>query len=494
MLGLDGRGQLGDVAVVEGRPRPPRGRSAAPSRRCPRGLRPGRRRRGRRRPGLLRCSRWSWTRRTQMRTRLRPTGTLGSWTSSRSLRGIWDDVVGTQPAPEPIAVWLTAVVALALVAVPRVWPVARHVVTIAHEGAHGVAALLSGRRLAGIRLHSDTSGLTVSRGRSTGPGMVATALAGYPGPALLGLGAAYLLHQRARARGAVARGAPARRCSSCRSATSTACTPCWSPGWPSSRCPGGGATRCSRWRRTPAPGSCCSPAPRPVLELQGERRRGRARTSDADLLARLTHVPGIVWVAVLPGRDRGLPGGRRLVAAARASAEAGRGLRARRTLDGMPGSASPRSRRVLAVAAGLCRLRGPAPDRSAGGAAGRRRQQPSADDPADRSAPPTPTDGPARRPLAGPADQRRTPGAGPALDPGAADPGSGGRALPRADRRRARHRHPEPRPRRQPARTGRGSGAGRGGQLPGDGTPALVHARLRVPAPAAPGRRGRGRR
>ena len=65
--------------------------------------------------------------------------------------------------------------------------------TIAHEGAHGVAALLSGRRLAGIRLHSDTSGLTVSKGRSSGPGMVVTAGAGYVGPALAGLGAAYPL-------------------------------------------------------------------------------------------------------------------------------------------------------------------------------------------------------------------------------------------------------------------------------------------------------------
>jgi hypothetical protein len=36
--------------------------------------------------------------------------------------------------------------------------------------------------------------------------------------------------------------------------------------------------------------------PRPVVELQQERRRGRARTSDADVLARLTRVPGLLWV------------------------------------------------------------------------------------------------------------------------------------------------------------------------------------------------------
>ena len=41
-------------------------------------------------------------------------------------------------------------------------------VTITHEGAHGVAAFVTGRRLQGIRLHSDTSGLTISSGRPSG--------------------------------------------------------------------------------------------------------------------------------------------------------------------------------------------------------------------------------------------------------------------------------------------------------------------------------------
>ena len=46
---------------------------------------------------------------------------------------------------------VTGATALLLVAIPAAWRVTRHVVTIAHEGAHGVAALASGRRLAGIR-------------------------------------------------------------------------------------------------------------------------------------------------------------------------------------------------------------------------------------------------------------------------------------------------------------------------------------------------------
>ena len=39
-------------------------------------------------------------------------------------------------------------------------------------------------------------------------------------------------------------------------------------------------------------------APRPVVELQQERRRGRGRASDADVLARLTRVPGLLWVGL----------------------------------------------------------------------------------------------------------------------------------------------------------------------------------------------------
>ena len=66
-------------------------------------------------------------------------------------------------------------------------------VTITHEAGHAVAALVAGRRLQGIRLHSDTSGLTVSSGRASGPGMVAMLLAGYLAPALVGLGAGSLL-------------------------------------------------------------------------------------------------------------------------------------------------------------------------------------------------------------------------------------------------------------------------------------------------------------
>lgn len=77
--------------------------------------------------------------------------------------------------------------ALLAVAVDGLWRWSRNLVTIVHEAGHAVTAVLTGRRLTGIRLHSDTSGLTLSTGRPSGPGMVATAAAGYLAPSLAGL-------------------------------------------------------------------------------------------------------------------------------------------------------------------------------------------------------------------------------------------------------------------------------------------------------------------
>ena len=73
------------------------------------------------------------------------------------------------------------------------WRWTRNLVTIVHEAGHALTAVLTGRRLTGIRLHSDTSGLTLSTGRPSGPGMVATAAAGYLAPSLAGLVGVVLL-------------------------------------------------------------------------------------------------------------------------------------------------------------------------------------------------------------------------------------------------------------------------------------------------------------
>jgi len=214
-----------------------------------------------------------------------------------SLQRVWGDVVGRQAPPDDLAVAAAALAALLVVLLPGAWPVARHVVTIAHEGAHALAALASGRRLAGIRLHSDSSGLTVSRGRPTGPGMVATSFAGYVGPALLGLGAAYLLGERHALAvlwlAVLLLGLLLLQIRNFHGlyAVLVAGAAVFAVSWWGSVVVQSLAAYAGTWFLLLA-------ATRPVLELQAQRRRGRARTSDADQLARLTGVPGLVWVGL----------------------------------------------------------------------------------------------------------------------------------------------------------------------------------------------------
>src|ERR671924_1780753 len=109
----------------------------------------------------------------------------------------WDaiqDAVDTYRAePTSWVVLATGAAALLAVVIDGVWRRARNVVTIVHEGGHAVTALLTGRRLTGIRLHSDTSGLTLSVGKPTGFGMIVTAAAGYVSPSLVGLTGVVLL-------------------------------------------------------------------------------------------------------------------------------------------------------------------------------------------------------------------------------------------------------------------------------------------------------------
>ena len=88
---------------------------------------------------------------------------------------------------------LLGLLAMGLITGGGSWRLLRNVITIGHEGGHAVVALLSGRTLNGIRLHSDTSGLTLSTGKPTGPGMVLTLFFGYPAVSLLGLGGAWLV-------------------------------------------------------------------------------------------------------------------------------------------------------------------------------------------------------------------------------------------------------------------------------------------------------------
>jgi hypothetical protein len=177
------------------------------------------------------------------------------------------------------------------------WRRARNVVTMVHEAGHALAAVLVGRRLQGIKLHSDTSGVTVSRGKPEGPGMAFTAMAGYLAPSVLGLVFASLLG--ADLVGTVlvliallllgvlvmvrnAYGVFTVVASAAVLALIAFVAPV----------------------ELQAPFSYLVTwfllfgGVRPVAELQTKRRRGQARDSDADQLGRLTAVPPVLWVLV----------------------------------------------------------------------------------------------------------------------------------------------------------------------------------------------------
>ncbi|MCX4916914.1 M50 family metallopeptidase [Streptomyces sp. NPDC060011] len=216
-------------------------------------------------------------------------------TSLASLSTLWDEVFGSQPDPDLWVVIATLVAALAAVVPHGVWRLSRNAVTIAHEGGHGLVALLTGRSLSGIRLHSDTSGLTVSRGKPTGLGMILTAAAGYTAPPLLGLGGAALL-----AAGHItlllwlATALLIAMLVMIRNAYGALTVIL-----------AGGTFVLVSWLTGPQVQAAFAYAVvwflllggvRPAFELQAKRMRGNAGDSDADQLSRLTHVPAGLWL------------------------------------------------------------------------------------------------------------------------------------------------------------------------------------------------------
>jgi hypothetical protein len=206
------------------------------------------------------------------------------------------DTVGTLVTDRP-GVLLAAVLALVAVSWSVLWRLTRTVVTIAHEGGHALVAVLAGRGLTGIRLHPDTSGLTVSTGARRGPGLVFTFLGGYPAPSLLGLGGAALvaadhaslmlwialgllvatlIHIR-NLYGAVA-------------VLATGALVTAVAGWGTPRLQDGFAAALCWF--------LLFGGLRAVRELQRGRRRGLHASSDAEMLAGLTRVPGGMWAGL----------------------------------------------------------------------------------------------------------------------------------------------------------------------------------------------------
>ena len=192
---------------------------------------------------------------------------------------------------------VTGVVALAVVVFRELWRPARNVITIVHEAGHALVAVLAGRRLSGIRLHSDTSGLTLTKGRPYGPGMVSTALAGYLAPSLLGLLFAGLVGAEQTAAVLVVCGVllfgvlvMVRNVYGFFSVLLTGAV-LFGVAWWTSPVVQAAFAHLITW-------FLLLGGVRPVGELQSKRRRGWARDSDADQLARLTGTPGLLWIGM----------------------------------------------------------------------------------------------------------------------------------------------------------------------------------------------------
>jgi Peptidase M50B-like len=217
------------------------------------------------------------------------------------LSRLWDRVAGSQPLPPAWVVWAACLAALVIVANTGSWRLAGKVITIAHEGGHALVSVLSGRRLEGIRLDADSSGVTYSRGRRTGPGLVLSAAAGYLTPSLLGAGAAWLLAERHLTAmlwlALVLLAATFLAIRNVFGALAVLITAgaVFAISYFASAAVQAGFAYLAAW-------FLLFGGLRPVLELPRRRRRlgrpGRGGNSDADQLARLTGVPAGLWVAL----------------------------------------------------------------------------------------------------------------------------------------------------------------------------------------------------
>jgi hypothetical protein len=206
-------------------------------------------------------------------------------------------------APQVPEWWLVvpaAVVGVAGVAVPATWRATRLLEVYVHETGHALVGMVTGRRVDAIYLDSNGGGMTTTAGREHGLGRILTTFAGYPAPALAGLGIFVALsagHARwAIAGAAVASGLLLLAHRSWRgllvtgiilaSATALAAAPV-TVAAVALACVGGYLLAAS---------------PRGVIDLHRARRQARATGmpahSDADTLAGLTLVPALIWELV----------------------------------------------------------------------------------------------------------------------------------------------------------------------------------------------------
>ncbi|MFT8441920.1 MAG: M50 family metallopeptidase [Bifidobacterium aquikefiri] len=213
------------------------------------------------------------------------------------LHTIWTASLTPVVAPDQRLFILLLLCSILAIVITPIWGITRNAVTIAHEGGHAFAALLSGRKLNYIQLHSDTSGVTVSSGKSYGFGYALTCFAGYASPSLLGILCAWLttkgyvtaslwilvvllLLMLTRIRNGYGV-----------LAVVVSIVIVAGISWSADADVRSSAAYILSWFMLLG-------GIRPLIELQAMRARGGGQGSDADQIARTTHIPGIVWILV----------------------------------------------------------------------------------------------------------------------------------------------------------------------------------------------------
>lgn len=215
---------------------------------------------------------------------------------SSALAQIWNTLTQVHPTPELVTIIATALAAVAVIAVSTAWRWARNVITIVHEGGHAFVAVLTGRRLHGVRLHADTSGLTYTAGDRRGFSAFATLFAGYIAPAALGLLSAWLISMGYVVLllwlNLVLLAALALFIRNAYGMAATAVTGVviFAVAWWANGDMQSIVVYAGTW-------FLLIGAVRPVWETWVHRRRGQ-RQSDPDQLAHITGVPAIVWLIV----------------------------------------------------------------------------------------------------------------------------------------------------------------------------------------------------
>jgi len=110
--------------------------------------------------------------------------------STLPLNDVLHRISETQPPLSASISILLGFGALAVVAVPATWSIARHWDVMAHEGSHAFFGAILGMKVGYVRLNKDATGLTMLRG--SGHGFISS-FVGYLGSSLFGLAAAKLI-------------------------------------------------------------------------------------------------------------------------------------------------------------------------------------------------------------------------------------------------------------------------------------------------------------